>query len=313
MKLRFTSAPVPATAPTSAAASAPASTQGAELALGQDVVRLRDGRALAYAEYGDLKGAPVFYFHGTPGSRLEGELLSEAAARAGIRLVAVDRPGFGKSDFLPGRRFIDWPKDVVQLADALGIQRFSIIGLSGGGPHALACARKLSHRLLAVTVVSGAGPAEASLADPSRLRRVVFRIAKRVLPYTTRMTLWITKQALRHLPSWMISRFPDPKVLSRKSVREAFRRDLVEAFRRGIGGAALEYESFLRDWGVRLQDIDARVHVWHGEKDRVVPARVGRYVAAAVLDARATFVPDGGHLMIVDIAERVFADLAQVG
>jgi pimeloyl-ACP methyl ester carboxylesterase len=276
-------------------------------------VTLSDGRALAYAEYGGSGGMVVFYLHGTPGSRLEGAMLSEAAIRSGVRLIAVDRPGFGKSDFLAGRRFIDWPEDLTKLAEALGVRRFSIIGLSGGGPHALACARKAPRGLRAVAVVSGAGPPEAALADASRVRRALFRIARRILPSTTRFTLWLTAQGVRRLPAWMIARFPDAKVLSRPSVRKAFRRDLIEAFRQGIDGAALEYDSFLRDWGFRLQDIKTPVHVWHGEKDRVVPPRVGRYVAATIPDARATFVPDCGHLMIVDLAEQVFVQLAREG
>src|SRR5438552_17010722 len=112
-------------------------------------ITLRDGRRLGYAEYGDPAGVAVFYFHGTPGSRLEGTIADEAAKRLRVRLIAIDRPGVGLSTFKPRRKLRDWPADVIALADALGIDRFAIVGLSGGGPHALAGARYIGTRLIA--------------------------------------------------------------------------------------------------------------------------------------------------------------------
>jgi pimeloyl-ACP methyl ester carboxylesterase len=124
------------------------------------VLRLRDGRLLRYAEYGDPDGTPLFYFHGSPGSRFEGWFVDEAARRRGIRVIAFDRPGFG-SDFKPGRTIGDWPDDVVQAADAFGFDRFAILGLSFGGPHALACALRIPERLTSVAIVSSVGPFQA--------------------------------------------------------------------------------------------------------------------------------------------------------
>jgi pimeloyl-ACP methyl ester carboxylesterase len=275
------------------------------------VVRLSDGRALGYAEYGDPAGTPVFYFHGTPGSRLEPTLIGDAAERQHVRLIAIDRPGFGLSDFLPKRRFADWPADVLQLADALGIGDFAVVGLSGGGPHAAACAAKIGRRLTATSIVSGAGPPDSALEGRRGIRRTLVRIAMRVLPAMTRINVWVAEQGLRRLPAWMLWRFPDPKVLSRGAVRKALRRDLIEAFRHGGRGVAHEYRLFSRDWQFRLEDIDAPVHVWHGENDHVVPVATGRYVAARIPNCRATYVPGGGHLMLVDIADQILADLAR--
>lgn len=288
-------------------------TAGAAASSRDHVVRLLDGRALGYAEYGDRDGAPVFYFHGTPGSRLEGEMLTGAAARQHVRLIAVDRPGFGLSDFLPKRRFLDWPSDVRELADLLGILRFSVVALSGGGPHAAACALRLFSRLDAVSIISGAGPVEASVAGKGTVRRALVRAVLRISPPVTRVSLWVAALSVRYLPAWAIARFPDPKVLSRGVVRKAFRRELVECFRHGVRGAAYEYALFARDWQFRLEDIATPVHVWHGERDHVVPIEIGRYVAAAIPNARATFVPGAAHLMIVDLADQVFADVRRVG
>src|SRR6185312_3853086 len=103
-------------------------------------VRLADGRTLACLELGDPSGPPVLYFHGYPGSRLEARVAAAAARRLGLRLLAVDRPGFGQSTFQTGRSIGAWAADVAALADRLALGRFSIVGVSGGGPYALACA-----------------------------------------------------------------------------------------------------------------------------------------------------------------------------
>src|SRR5262245_47793170 len=111
---------------------------------------LPDGRVLAYQSFGvspDAASAKapttIFYFHGFPASRLEGALWHDVALRLHVRLVAPDRPGMGLSAFQPARRILDWPGDVLALADHLDVQRFGVIGASGGGPYVLACARVL--------------------------------------------------------------------------------------------------------------------------------------------------------------------------
>ncbi len=123
-------------------------------------ITLSDGRMLSYDEYGPADGAPLFYFHGTPSSRLEWRLFGgePLATRLRLRVIAMDRPGMGLSTFQRGRRPSDWPADVAALADALGIERFAVLGFSGGGPYAAACAVALPTRLTSVAIVSGAAP-----------------------------------------------------------------------------------------------------------------------------------------------------------
>src|SRR5581483_781680 len=101
---------------------------------------------------------PLFYFHGHPGSRLEGRFAHRIAAENGLRVIALDRPGYGHSDFQVGRALTDWPADVVEAADLLHVGRFRVVGASGGGPYALACARLLPERVIQAAVVSGVGP-----------------------------------------------------------------------------------------------------------------------------------------------------------
>jgi pimeloyl-ACP methyl ester carboxylesterase len=120
-------------------------------------IQLRDGRTLGYAEYGMRDGKALFYFHGHPGSRLEARLLAEQAKHSGIRLIGIDRPGMGLSCFQAGRHLLDWPLDVVELANSLHLDRFAVVGFSGGGPYALACAYRIPQRLTACGIIAGVG------------------------------------------------------------------------------------------------------------------------------------------------------------
>ncbi|MBW2547908.1 MAG: hypothetical protein DRH23_06320 [Deltaproteobacteria bacterium] len=123
-----------------------------------ETLHLRDGRKLAYAEYGDPHGYPVMLFHGNPSSRLSWGLIPDSPFRPHLRLIAPDRPGFGRSDFQPGRRLLDWPDDVSELAEALGLNRFAVLGVSGGGPATLACAWRIPERLTAVGPTNPVAP-----------------------------------------------------------------------------------------------------------------------------------------------------------
>ncbi len=164
-------------------------------------ITLRDGRQLAYAEYGDPQGKPIFFFHGTPGSRLFHHPDTSIAASAGARIIAVDRPGFGRSDFKPGRTLLDWPNDVVQLADALNIDRFAVVGYSGGGPYAAVCASSIPDRLTAAGLVSSIAP-----MDNPEITRGMHGIGhtyfslERHLPPLAKLGCWLMCTTWRHNP-----------------------------------------------------------------------------------------------------------------
>ena len=242
-------------------------------------IKLRDGRMLGYAEYGALEGEPVFYFHGFPTSRIEW-LLSDpddSAADLNARVIAVDRPGMGLSDFKRGRRILDWPDDVIQLADALHIDRFAVLGVSGGGPYACACAFKISGRLTATAIVCGMGPIEA----PGVREGMSWSLAGKA-SLIRRMVLWMTSLGVRRNPDQFVSRFkgtlpePDRLLLDQPEMAKAFVAAVREAFRSGIGGANQDATLYTRPWRFRLQDITAEVHLWHGALDLNVPISVGR-------------------------------------
>src|SRR5690606_26110725 len=122
---------------------------------------LRDGRQLAYQHYGSPRGPALLVFHGLPGCRLQAALLDEPARRCGIRLIAADRPGVGRYSPAPRRSILTWSDDVAQLADHLGLERCGVLGISCGGPYALACALRLPSRLSFVGLVAGMGPMDS--------------------------------------------------------------------------------------------------------------------------------------------------------
>lgn len=279
-------------------------------------LRLSDGRALGYAQYGDPEGRPLFFFHGTPGSRTLAQLFDAGARRDGIRLIAPERPGFGRSDFLPERTFADWPDDVAELADALGFDRFAVAGFSGGGPYAAACAWKLPQRLTGTAIISGVGTAyvgsetggvrrlTSALISVARRVRVVAGVVKRVVTFATpRLPDRTLVQFLGKLPQ------PDEEIMARPEVTAVLAEDLREAFCGGAEGVELEVGLFDRPWGFELGEVSVPVHLWHGEADLSVPPASGRSVAAAIPDCRPVFIEGAGHFAVVDLMDEVTATL----
>lgn len=280
-------------------------------------LRLEDGRLLGYEVYGDPEGYPVFYFHGFPGSRLEARLAAQVAARLAIRLIAVDRPGFGLSDFKPRRTIFEWPDDVIKIADTLGISRFATLGVSGGGPYAAACALRIPHRLTAVGIVCGLGPLDSPEITDRMMRenRLIFFLARR-LPWVARISLWRTAYLVQRNPERMLGHMmgalpdPDKTVLTRPEVKATIKDNVLEAFRRGSRGAACELLLLTRSWGFFLKDIATHVHLWHGEQDESVPPTIGRYQAHAIPSCRAVFYPGEGHFsLVINHMEEILSSL----
>jgi pimeloyl-ACP methyl ester carboxylesterase len=286
--------------------------QDYEQALGRPVqnsecsIRLGDGRRLEYAEYGDPRGRPLFYCHGFPASRLEAALLDSAARRRGVRVIAADRPGCGLSDFQPRRRIRDWPNDVIELADVLGIDRFAMVGVSGGGPYALACARYIPRRLTAVGVVCGLGPVGESWALRDMLwnRRLVFVLARRWPSLLKLVHAVFFGPLLKRWPDAilsMIARTPatkDRQVLVRADIRRALLASMRESVRRGPCGILHELPLYTHPWDFRPEEIDIVVHLWHGEADPVVPVAHTRALLKRLSHTRPLILPGEGHFSL---------------
>ena len=274
-------------------------------------ISLPDGRTLGFAEYGDPSGRPVFFFPGTPSGRLFHHPDESIALSLGARVFAIDRPGYGLSDFQPGRTLLDWPDDVVHLADALGIHRFSVAGISGGGPHVVACAFRIPDRLIAAAIVSGLGPIdwEGAMEGMPRDRRVGVRLGKRA-PWLVRPLLWLTLNPHRDSERFyerMVAQSSevDRATLARPEIRAMLIENWAEANRRGVRGYAWETVIFSRPWGFRLEDIAMEVRLWHGEDDASMPIALGHYLARTIPKCHSTFLPGEGHFLVFDRWEEI--------
>lgn len=261
------------------------------------------GRLLGYAEYGDPTGAPIIYLHGFMGSRLDWKYLvgAEKSPRRAARVIAVDRPGIGFSQYQARRRLLDWPDDVVMLADELHLDRFAVLGASGGGPYAAACAYKIPQRLTRVGIVAGMGPSNAPGAQdgPSWTLIGRNRLVRRALASLTARTLRSRPERFLGQMEARISE-ADQSFLSRSENRELFLASSRESFRSGARGVARDATLYAEPWGFDLGEIGTEVQLWHGEDDRVVLPSVGRFVADSIANCKATFWPEEGHLSWVD-------------
>jgi pimeloyl-ACP methyl ester carboxylesterase len=280
------------------------------------VLRLGDGRRLGFAEYGTPDGAPIFLFHGTPGSRLMLRVTDAPARRLGVRVIAPDRPGFGLSDRQPGRRLIDWPDDVAALADFLGIERFGVAGISGGGPYTLACALKLPERLTVAGVISGMGPVVGEIGGALDRRHRLAFVTMRRAPPLLHLVMAAASLGWQRIPERLLDALhaympvADQAIVARPDVRASLLAGLREAFRQGGRGATDELRLFVAPWGLGLEDIRAPVRLWHGEADDLVPCAMGRYVAGAIPGCRAEFIAGAGHYWAFDHIEELLGALA---
>ena len=214
-------------------------------------MQLPDGRELAWLEVGDPAGPAVFVFHGTPGSRLQVSFDEEPINAAQVRFVAVDRPGYGHSTFQPGRTLADWALDVSSLADHLNIDTFSVIGISGGGPHAAACARFLPDRVMGAGIVSGVGPLVETAAEDGMmgLNKGIVRLARRS-EHLAYPPFAISGYIFRRWPEMALRAAPrqlpacDIEVLNRPKVKSAFMEDYRRFSSTSARAAAQDFHLF---------------------------------------------------------------------
>ena len=264
---------------------------------------LRDGRSLAYAEWGDASGAPVVLFHGSPSSRLfcPNETVTTSAA---VRLITIDRPGYGRSDFDPERTMLGWVDDVTELIDALGLARFALVAHSSGGPYALACATKLASRLTAVSLISSVAPLDEVPSAYDQLaqdERTLVELAREDPAAAMRQVAagawWLIDQPERFLQAPRPE--PDRALLAEPTVSAMFLAALREAVRGGLDGYACDEVLERRPWGLRLADVNVDVHLWHGGLDPYIPMSDAAYMAHTLPSCQPTFHPDDGHGLIL--------------
>jgi len=271
---------------------------------GQQII-LPDGRRLGFSEYGIRAGIPIFYFHGCPGSRLDALLAEPVARRFGVRLIALDRPGFGLSDYQEKRTIGKWPFDVSFLADALAIGRFAVLGVSGGGPYAAACASLIPHRLTAAGIVCGIAPPD--MPEPGRgmawrIRAALF--LGRHAPLSMRLICGAIGWYLVHFPERALTIITavacpaDKEVLSGQPTRSIIAYSFKEAVRNGSSGVMQDLYLLTHPWGFRLETIPIMVQLWQGELDVTVPSRMARHLVGLIPGCKVTYYPRDGHFSL---------------
>jgi pimeloyl-ACP methyl ester carboxylesterase len=267
---------------------------------------LHDGRKLCYAEYGDPEGLPIFVFHGNPNSRLLWGVIPGSPFLPGVRLIAPDRPGFGRTEFKKGVTTLEnWPNDIVELADSLGIEKLAVFGPSGGGPFALACAWKIPERLTSVGIFASVGPFVPETVE--KVAAPVRRMWKNAprMPGLFRVQMKVFAWLARTFPNLYIKMIlaefseTDRKNYSRLKLANLLRPDRNEGYRQG--GIGTWYDAMIpTGWTIPLEEIKIKVHLWQGEEDISVPLAMGQYIAEKIPDCEATYIKGVGHFWIFE-------------
>lgn len=286
-------------------------------------LRLRDGRTLGVLEVGPRDGPAIFHFHGHRSCRLEIQLIADAARRLGVRLIGLDRPGIGRSDAKPGFRILDWPCDVQDAADQLGIDTFAVSGLSAGGIYALACAYKIPGRLTACGLISSAVPGDTITSAGPRWMKTMWLIGRRAPVLLTPLMFFLwrissasgpkVETALTRWSHWLCE--ADQMVVANTNARATLVAIVAENARQIRKTNVREALSDFRPWGFAPEDVSFRnVSMWHGEDDRIMPASLARLLAKALPHCAPAFYPREGHLsVLVRHADDILRQLSRPG
>jgi pimeloyl-ACP methyl ester carboxylesterase len=278
-------------------------------------VRLPRRRRLGYAEFGPAAGRALLWFHGTPGARRQiAPQARELAHERGVRIVSVERPGVGESTPHAYEALVDFAADVERLCDALGIERFGVAGLSGGGPYALACAHEMPERVVAAAVLGGVAPAVGPDAAPGGASGLIRAFAplmgraRRPLGNALRSLVRLLEPLADQAVDLFARGMPpgDQRIFEDPAMRDMFKEDLILGGRRNMQAICLDVALFARHWGFALEHLAVPVHLWYGDGDIIVPLHHGEHLARRIPGARLRIRPGEGHLGGLGAAEEVF-------
>lgn len=274
------------------------------------LLQLSDSRRLAYVRWNEGGRHPMLFCHDTPGSRLFRPTGPTLLSETDVDLVTVDRPGYGQSTAQPGRTLLDWPRDVAALADDLGWQRFAIAGISGGGPHALACGRMMPERVTAVGVVSGLAPFwPGAVQGMLATTRQGFWLARWV-PWLLVLIAGQLKANRDRFLAKLRRELPDcdRQIIDRADVQAV----LAENYAESVAAQEMGREMILlrHPWGFDLSEVRIPVELWHGELDCNVPVAHAHRMAAALRDCHLTLIPGAGHYLVFDTWRTILSRLS---
>jgi pimeloyl-ACP methyl ester carboxylesterase len=282
---------------------------------------LPDGRRIGYAEYGDPTGPVVLWFHGTPGGRRQFPIVGRRAAeKLGLRVVLVERAGSGLSDAHRYDQIGDWAADMAHVADLLGADKIGVVGLSGGGPFALACAGMpaLAGRVTAVAVLGGVTPSvgpDASCSGAITLARQMAAVTSAFRrPFAAVTAALLTPVIPLAHPAYqgLSAAMPagDKRVFSNPEIEAMFIDDIVHVAGGRFQALLDDARLFGRDWGFRLADVRVPVKWWHGDADSIISLADAQAAAEHLPDVDLLLMPEESHLGGFDKADDVLAFLA---
>lgn len=265
-------------------------------------VAVSGGRELAYTDIGEPGWPCVLFFHGAPMSRLHLAYLEHGFVAERVRVLSPDRPAYGRSSPQPGRSMIDWPSDVVALADALDVDQFLVAGHSSGGPYAVACAALRPERVRGAIVLSGVtdmGWAGAWAAYGAESERQLMRLSDEAAAVA-----WCEQRFGRDGSGFLdASDFefgePDNALFADGQAGPAIMATLAEAFRQGVAGYAQDVVVQGRPWPFDPSRIVAPVQVVHGELDVLIPLVHARYTSELIPGSRLRVLAGHGHMTTV--------------
>jgi pimeloyl-ACP methyl ester carboxylesterase len=287
----------------------------------EGIITIPDGRRMGYAEFGEPHGRAVVWLHGTPGARRQiPEQARVFAHLHNVRLVGLDRPGIGLSSPYVYPRIRAFASDLASIADALGIDELGVVGLSGGGPFALAAGADLGDRVRAIGVLGGVAPARGPDAIDGGLVALGVRLSP-VLRWG-RVPLGVTLAAVlrtvKPLASPAVDLYArlspegDRRLLGRPEVKAMFIDDLFRGHPRQFEGPIADVIDFTRDWGFRISDVAVPVVWWHGDADHIIPFSHGQHVVDRLPHAELRVMAGESHLGGFGIAEEILSTLLAV-
>ena len=282
------------------------------------ILELKDGRKLGFAEYGVQGGTPVFHFNGSGGSRLERPADLNILTDLGIRYISIDRPGHGNSTPKQDRELLDWPEDVACVADHLAIDKFHVLGWSAGGPHALACAYRIPERVISGAIVSGLGPADRP--NPYEgykgflwlLMRLGRKFPKLVYIFRRMVAKQINKSSDKMVEKFIKS-LPevDQKPFEDSAVADMLFADIKEGYKQGGDGPARDDIIINTPWKFNIEDIQTRFDIWQGDSDVNVPVNQGKYQASLLSNNNLHILKNKGHMLLLDEWKSVLSELVK--
>ncbi len=288
----------------------------------EGTVAVRGGRRLSFAEYGPRSGPAIVWMHGTPGARRQIPLEArEYSDRRGVRIIGIDRPGIGSSTPYLYPNILDWTQDLELFLETLAIDTVRLIGLSGGGPYALAAGAALPDRVHGIGVLGGVAPTRG----PDAAEGGIIELAVHVAPLLAlgRVPLGVTLtqaiRVVRPLAGPVLDLYAalqppgDRFLLSRPEFKAMFLDDLLNGSRFQTSAPLADLILFTRPWGFEIADVRVPVRWWHGDADHIVPFRHGRHVVDRLPDARMSVIDGESHLGGLGRAAEVIDTLLELG